>query len=100
MNTYDLNILKSKSKSYYKELEKDILDFYEIKLDNQYNIGIILNYVIEKKLYEVYCYIYTKDQTVSGLKNKLIKNKLISQIYFNYLKRCIDNKELKFFFKN
>lgn len=99
MGSYDLNTLKSKSKSYHRNCEKDLLDIYEIKID-EYSVGVIHNYIIEKDLYEVYCFINTKGQIASGLNNKLFKKKIISQIYFHHLKRCIENKGLKFFFKS
>lgn len=100
MEVLDLNILKSESKSSYRELEKDVLDIYEVKFDNTYNVGILLNYIIEKNIYQVYCYIYTKDQVVSGLKSKNFNNKISSKLYFNYLKLFINVKGLKFFFEN
>lgn len=100
MEVLDLNILKSKSKSSFRELEKEVLDIYEIKFKNTYDVGIILNYIIEKKIYQVYCYIYTKDQVVSGLKSKTFNNKIKSILYFNYLKILINIKGLKFFFED
>lgn len=97
MSFYDLNVLKNKSQSYYKNCEKDLLDVYEIKID-KYNVGVILNYVIDKNVYEVYCFIEDKNGIISGLKNKLIKNKIISKLYFKHLQKRIENKGLKFFF--
>lgn len=99
MNNYDLSILKEKSKSYYRECEKDLLDIYEEKIDS-YNIGLIMNYIIEKNVYEIYSFIEDKKNTVSSINNKLIKNKTLSKLYFKYLKMCIKSKGLKFFFKS
>ena len=100
MEVLDLNILKSKSKSSFRELEKEVLDIYEIKFKNTYDAGIILNYIIEKKIYQLYFYIYTKYQVVSGLKSKTFNNKIKSILYFNYLKILINIKGLKFFFED
>lgn len=97
MNIYDLKVLKDKSKSYYRNCEKELLDVYEITVDN-YNIGVMLNYIVDKDVYEIYCFIEDKKSIVSGLKNKLIKNKIMSKMYFSYLKSRIENKGLKFFF--
>lgn len=97
MNIYDLKVLKNRSKSYYKNCEKELLDVYEITIDN-YNVGVMMNYIIDKNVYEIYCFIQDKKSIASGLENELIKSKIMSKIYFYYLKKCIENRGLKFFF--
>lgn len=100
MEVLDLTPLKSEYDSHYRNYDKNILDFYEMKFQNTYTMGIILNYIIDTKEYEVYCYIYTDKQTASHLKIKYFKNKLLSKIYFNYLKLFMSIRDLKFFFNN
>lgn len=94
INIYNFDELKSKT--YYKEFEKDLLDYFEKKV-GEYTIGTILNYIPEKKNYEVYCFIQFNHKQVVGLKSHLLKNKKIAQLYFKYLKKNIENKGLRFF---
>ena len=98
MKTLDLNYLKKQSKFFYKDLYKEIIYFYDNKIDD-YNIGAILNYITEKNMYEVFCFIENYNILASGLKNRLIKNKALAILYFNYLQFCLEKRGLKFFFK-
>lgn len=99
MTSYDLKNLENKTKSYYKNHEKTLLDMYDVKT-NEYVIGIVMNYIIDYKLYEVYCYVDYKSHIISGLNNKLIKNNMYAKFYFKYLQKCINKKGIKFFFKS
>lgn len=98
MNTYDLNSLKSKSKSYYKNVDKELIEIYTEKV-NCYGVGAVLNYIPSKNLYEVFCFIEDKTTIASGLKNKLIQSKILANLYYKYLKLCLEKRRLKFFFK-
>lgn len=98
MNNYDISLLKSKTKSFYKDSEKNLLNVYEKKINN-YSVGVIINYIVDENLYEVYSLIEDKDYIVSGMYNKLIKNSFVSKLYFSYLRLCISIKGLKFFFR-
>jgi len=50
-------------------------------------------------MYEVFCFIENYNILASGLKNRLIKNKALAILYFNYLQFCLEKRGLKFFFK-
>ncbi len=99
MATNNLLSLKKLSKSFYKDKEKTTISIYDIK-DENYTMGVIINYILDLKIYEVYSFIEDSKVTVSCLNNKLIKNRILATIYYNYLVDRINKKKSKFFFKN
>lgn len=98
MNNCDFNSLKKDSKSFYKNADKELIEFCDHNID-EYVLGAVLNYIPSKNVYEIYCFIEDKKNIVSGLKNKLIKNAVLANLYYKYLKFCLEKRRLKFFFK-
>ncbi len=99
MKNNDINALKKLTKSFYNEKEKETINFYNEKKDT-FNMGVVYNYIPSEKVYEVFCFIEDNNDIASGLHNKLFKHKLFSTFYFNYLKNKIEDKDIKFFFKD
>lgn len=97
MNDYDLSSLKGKQKIYFRELEKDLINYYDTNI-KCFSVGVALNYITEKEIYEIYCYVSRDHKVISGLKTKITKSKIISVLYFKYLQFCIKTRGLKFFF--
>lgn len=99
MKNNDINTLKKSTKSFYNEEEKETINFYNEKKDN-YNMGVVYNFIPSKNIYEVFCFIEDNFDIASGIHNKLFKHKVLSTIYFNHLKNKIAEKNTKFFFKD
>ncbi len=95
---YELDELKNKSRFFYRELEKDLIDINDTQIDN-YEIGLIINHIIEKDLYEVYYFISGHKKTVSGIYNRLFRSKIMAKIYFDLAGWRLEQRGLKLFFK-
>lgn len=88
-----LKKLKNYSQPLYKNKEKYLINFYETD-KNYCEYGITFNYIKEERLYEVFIYIEHENILVSCLLAKTYANKILSHLYFYYLKFLIKVKNI------
>ena len=60
---------------------------------NEFDISVMMNYLKNRKSYEVYFSIDSGNKVASGLLYKQFSNKIIANLYFNYLKIFIKYRE-------
>lgn len=75
---------KNESKRIFKMLELT---------KNEFDISVMMNYLKNRKSYEVYFSIDSGNKVASGLLYKQFSNKIIATLYFNYLRIFIKYKK-------
>lgn len=81
MNIEDL---KMYSKYYWRHLPKELIEHIEI-CKGMTNMGITMNYIKDKKKYEVFAFVQYDKKTVGGLSTRIFSKKIFAYFYYNFL---------------
>lgn len=76
--------LKKYSKAYQKNKEKDLIKIENNKLD-QYNFGVVKNYILDEKIYEVYLFAESGEEIASSLFCRTFPSNFKASIYYKLL---------------
>ncbi len=76
--------LKKYSKAYQKDENKELIKIANNKI-NDYNFGVVKNYILNGKNYEVYLFAESDKEIASSLLYKTFSSNLKADIYYNLL---------------
>ena len=76
--------LRKYSKAHSKNNNKELIKISNNKIDD-YNFGVVKNYLLNEKKYEVYLFAETEKEIASSLLYKDFLNNFKSNIYYTFL---------------
>lgn len=76
--------LKKYSKAYQKNKKKELIKIDNNEVDD-YNFGVIKNYILDEKNYEVYLFVESDKEIASTLLHKVFSSDFKSNIYYRFL---------------
>lgn len=97
--------LKKYSKAYRKNKKKEL-----IKIDNNtvddFNFGVVKNYILDEKIYEIYLFVESDEEIASTLLYRCFSGNFRANIYYKFLAFLIRGnnknrilKKISFFIK-
>lgn len=80
------------------DMDSTNLNFYAVE-KNDCEFGIAVNYLVDKKEFEVYLFVRDKDTVASSLLYKVFKSRLYSSLYYYLLSKLVDKKNINLIYR-